>query len=67
MSKYFDKHYNHQVISGAKSQNKWIEQSKRVKNCARKWCQKLCAFLFEASCAFRRMYHIYQHKSHLMP
>ena len=28
---------------------------KSMKNCAQKWCQSLCAFLFEATCAFRKM------------
>ena len=28
---------------------------KSMKNCAQKWCRSLCAFLFEATCAFGKM------------
>ena len=28
---------------------------KSMKNCAQKWCWSLCAFLFEATCAFGKM------------
>ena len=29
---------------------------KSMKNCAQKWCRSLCAFLFEATCAFGKMW-----------
>ena len=29
---------------------------KSMKNWAQKWCRSLCAFLFEATCAFRKMW-----------
>ena len=29
---------------------------KSMKNCAGKWCQKLCAFLFAATWAFGKMW-----------
>ena len=37
------------------NQTKW----KSMKNCAQKWCQKLCAFLFEVTCDFWKMWIFY--------
>ena len=36
---------------------KWIQpcERKSMKNCARKWCRKPCAFLFVATWAFQKM------------
>ena len=31
---------------------------KSIKNCARKWCRKLCAFLFVATWAFGKMWYV---------
>ena len=44
------------VVSHANTPNKMDHtMRKSMKNCAGKWCQKLCAFLFAATWAFGKM------------
>ena len=47
----------HFKVLRANTQNKMDHTMwKSMKNCAQKWCQSLCAFLFEATCAFGKMW-----------
>ena len=50
---------NEKVVSQANTPNKMDHAKwKSIKNCARKWCRKLCAFLFEVTWAFGKMWGI---------
>ena len=47
---------NEKVVSQANTPNKMDHSKwKSIKNCARKWCRKFCAFLFEVTWAFGKM------------
>jgi len=48
--------YFHFKVFRANTRNKMDHiMWKSMKNCAKKWCRRLCAFLFEATCAFGKM------------
>ena len=47
---------NEKVVSRPNTPNKMNHTKwKSMKNCAQKWCQKLCAFLLEVTCDFWKM------------
>ena len=47
---------NEKVVSEANTLNKMDHAKwKNIRNCARKWCRKLCAFLLEVTWAFGKM------------
>ena len=54
---------NEKVVSQPNTPNKMNHTKwKSMKNCAQKWCQKLCAFLFEVTCDFGKLWlHVWLH------
>jgi len=52
------KNFNQRVVSQANTPNKMDHAKwKSIRNCAQKWCWKLCAFLFEVTWAFGKMWY----------
>ena len=52
--------YFHLKVLRANMRNKMDHiMWKSMKNCAQKWCRSLCAFLFEATCAFGKMWQLW--------
>ena len=52
-------------VFGANTRKKMdLTMWKSMKNCAQKWCRSLCAFLFEATCAFGKMWRVMCKRDH---